>query len=218
MLGAFICCGSALVVLQLRHGLEQVSAHNEKLKNEGQAWYGMEKFFKDTQSCSGFFHGRRLGDTVVGEGFGPVIGKEWLNTGLIVKDLYLLRREDEVAWNVKKGAWDPLSGEGEIYVKVTLVARPENGEMLGVDYLLNAPAVSRIFSMKVSMSEERTFTDCDAQKVQAACQQAAFESGSLPLIRRARAPAATDLKCDDATAHRTTCVLPGERFPINKCL
>ena len=221
VLVAFILAGIFLVGHQLRQDLQMVSMHNHKQANVSRAWYGMEKFFRDTQSCSGFFQGHRLGDTVVGEGFGPIIGREWLNTGLIVKDLYLLKREDEVAWHVRTDKtaqhWNPRVGEGNIYVKVSLVARPDEGGM-GIDYLLNTPGISRIFQVKVTMARELILSNCDAHKTQQACQQAALEVGSLAQIRPSRAPASLGMKCEGREPHTVQCLLPGDRFPIYKCL
>ena len=216
--------GMALILYQIRNDLHLVSAQNIKHSNEHRAWYAMEKFFKDTHSCTNMFRGKKLGETVLGaNGFGPHVGHEWLNTGWVVQDLYLLRREDEVAWNVREKSampgeeWNQKLGHGKIYVKVSLVPRPPEGESIGLDYLLNTSSISRIFPMKVTMAEERVFTECEMSEAREACQKAAFDMGAIAQMKLGRAPASESMKCSEGMVHRTQCFMAGERFPIWKC-
>lgn len=224
ILSAFIVIGICLILFQLRNDLQLVSVQNIKHTNEHRAWYGLEKFMRDSQSCTKMFRGKKLGDTILGPNtFGPTVGREWLNTGWVVQDIYLLRREDEVAWNVrKKGTktaqeWNQDLGHGKIYVKVSLVPKPPEGENISLDYLLNTTSISRIFPMTVTMAEERIFTDCKMSEARQACQKMAFDMGAIAQMRLGRTPASESMKCEQGMMHKTKCFMTGDRFPIWKC-
>src|SRR5690606_5936712 len=118
-----------LVVFQIRRDLREASAFAPH-SGEHEAWVTLERFFKDDLKCSQMLAGKGPGDTVLG-GAGPEapqVGQEWRGTGWVIKDLYVLRREDEASWQLKRPAM-PLAqeGEGHVYVKVSLVPKPKDG-------------------------------------------------------------------------------------------
>ncbi len=91
--------------------------------------------------------GHRRGDSLLGLEGALRVGREWQSSGWIVKDLYLLRKEDEVAWELKL---DP-DREGQIFLKVSLIPKPQKGEKLGIHYLLAAPTSSRLIPIDTEL-------------------------------------------------------------------
>lgn len=219
ILGTFILAAVLLVSWQLRDDFMELQQVNQARTADTSAWEGLEQFFARTQHCSGFLQGRKLGETLLTQFPGaPVIGRPWGKAGHVVKDLYLLRREDEVAWQVRDQLeWDGLTGEGIIYLKVSLVKLAE-GEEASVDELLHRTAVSRIFGLRVSMAREQVYADCDPQKAKEACEQAGFEMGAVPRMKLIRAPASQANQCDGQAPQAMACVLPGDHFPITRCI
>ena len=207
--------GISLMIKQVRNDLSWVRVQTQKQSSEQRAWWGLERFFADSKSCSTFFRGKRLGEAVIEEaqGFGPKLGQEWLKTGWIVKDVYVLRRVDEVAWNLRQELKSDTA-----YVKVSLVPRPSQGQAMGVDYLLSAPSISRIFPVKMTLGEERTFPGCDQSQSQLTCQREAFKVGGRALMLPSRSLASKGLKCKDGGfKHQARCLLAGDHFPIWNC-
>lgn len=198
--------GVSLVIKQLRYDLHWVGKQNTRMTAEHKAWWGLERFLRDSESCSSYFRGKRLGETIVGEGrvFGPRVGQEWLKTGWLVKDIYVLKREDEVAWNVRRA---PKSDT--VYVKVSLVPKPEQVSA-GVDYILNAPSVSRIFAVGVTLAEEKVFTSRNQSDALNLCRKTAFELGA-ELRHSGRGIASF------GSEYQARCLMVSDHFPIWSC-
>lgn len=76
-----------------------------------------------------------------------LVGREWQGSGWIVKDLYLLRKEDEIAWELNP---DP-EHEGQMFLKVSLIPRPSKGEKLGLHYLMAAPTSTRLIPIEAEL-------------------------------------------------------------------
>lgn len=110
-------------------------------------WQQMERYFKNAKTCTSLMRGHRRGDSLLGHEKSLLVGREWQGSGWIVKDLYVLRKEDEVAWELNP---DP-EHEGQLFLKVSLIPRPSKGEKLGVHYLLEAPTSTRLIPIDAEL-------------------------------------------------------------------
>lgn len=170
ILTVFTGTAISLMVWQVRHGLEHVVSYQPSRPGEKLAWGAMEEFWESPGACTRLLRGHRLGQslhTVMNQG--PRPGSEWRGSGWIVKDVYLLGRQDEAAWMARRNG----DGKDSVYVKVSLVPRPKQGVPLSVSYIIHAPSVSRIFPLGARLSHARTpasvvdqtVWSCEAKKI-----------------------------------------------------
>jgi hypothetical protein len=115
--------------------------------DEWSVWQQMESYLKNRKTCTTLMRGHRRGDSLLGLEGALRVGREWQGSGWIVKDLYLLRKEDEVAWELKP---DP-NYEQQIFLKVSLIPKPPQGEKLGMQYLLAAPTSLRLIPINAEL-------------------------------------------------------------------
>ncbi len=141
----FIGTALSLAAMLVRSGLRQVAAYTPSRGNEARAWRSLEDFWAFDLNCTKQLRGARRGESVVTRtGSGPRVGASWRDTGLIVKDVYLLTLTDEVAWHVRRRD----HSRDSLYVKITLIPAPREGVELNVSYLRHAPSMSRIFHVR----------------------------------------------------------------------
>jgi len=214
ILVAFVCAAISLAMLRIREDLNVATAFNGERVGEHEAWVSFERYFKDHQRCTEFMKGKRLGDAILGGGTfeAPQVGREWKESGWIVKDLYLLREEDEMAWDL------PRTDEKQVYLKVSLVPRPHSGEKVGLQYMLNAPTSMRLIPLKVLQAHEQVFAHCGREEAEEACYQLGLKKGVIPKIQVERAPASVKKQCERGVIHQAHCLLPMDDAPIWKCL
>lgn len=136
--------GSA-IYLSLTHVGPSIAStqHNA----EWAVWLQMEHYFKNSKTCTSLLKGHRRGDSLLGHEKSILVGREWQESGWIVKDLYLLRKEDEIAWELNP---DP-EHEGQMFLKVSLIPRPSKGEKLGMHYLMAAPTSTRLIPIDAEL-------------------------------------------------------------------
>lgn len=136
---------ASAIYLSLRHFGPSIAStqHNA----EWVVWQQMERYFKNAKSCTTLMRGHRRGDSLLGHEKSLLVGREWQGSGWIVKDLYVLRKEDEVAWELNP---DP-EHEGQLFLKVSLIPRPTQGKKLGVHYLLEAPTSTRLIPIDAEL-------------------------------------------------------------------
>lgn len=136
---------ASAIYLTLRHAGTSIA--NTQNNAEWVVWQQMESYFKNTKTCTSIMRGHRRGDSLLGHEKSLFVGREWQGSGWIVKDLYVLRKEDEVAWELNP---DP-EHEGQLFLKVSLIPRPSEGKKLGVHYLLEAPTSTRLIPIDAEL-------------------------------------------------------------------
>lgn len=111
-----------------------------------EAWASLEEHFRDQRRCTALLRGKQRGDSL-----DQLTGKEWQDSGWIVREGHILRAEDEVAWQLPKDEDRPH----ELYVLLSLIPGGQNGERLSVDQFLKAEAVGRLVKIEAEFSEDR---------------------------------------------------------------
>lgn len=212
ILVVFVCTSIGLVMMQVRRDLEHTTAFDPEKVSEHTAWVGLERFFRDNQGCTELLKRKKLGEHVVG-----MVGQEWDETGWLIKDMYVLRREDEVSWQVSRPSHHRVPGVSTVYLKVTLVPRPAEGVKTGVDYMLRAPTSTRLIGVKVTMAHERVFGHCRRQVAEQACYQAGESLGIMPKLSGGRMPASKEFQCGKHEPYRVQCLIPDTEAPIYRC-
>jgi hypothetical protein len=158
ILTVFTLTAISLMVWQVRSGLEHVVSYQTSRPGEERAWSAMRDFWESPGACTRLLRGNRLGHSLIPVWHSaPRPGSEWQGTGWIVKDVYLLGRQDEAAWMARRQG----DAKNTVYVKVSLVPRPKQGIPLSVSYLIHAPSVSRIFALGAELSQSRTIASTD---------------------------------------------------------
>jgi hypothetical protein len=218
ILVTFVCASITLVMFQVRRDLELTTAFDEEKVSENAAWVGLERFFRDNPVCTQFLKRKKLGESLLG-GRGddmPKVGREWDESGWLVKEMYVLRREDEIAWQVKR---NPSSRPGlsTVYLKIGLVPLPAPGIKAGVDYMLRAPTSTRLIAVRVTMAHERVFGHCQRQVAEQACYQAGEARGIMPRMSGGRMPASQEFQCREGEPYRVQCLIPEDSAPIWRC-
>lgn len=155
---------ASTIYLSIRHARSSIA--NTTKNDEWAVWQQMENYFKDSKTCSTLLRGHRRGDSLLGHEKGLLVGREWRESGWIVKDLYVLRKEDEVAWELNP---DP-DHEGQIFLKVSLIPRPAKGEKLGVHYLLAAPTSTRLIPIEAKLGSIETRGPASAGRIIKECK------------------------------------------------
>lgn len=218
VLVTFVCASITLVMFQVRHDLEQSTAFNEEKVSEHTAWMGLERFFRDNPVCTQLLKRKKLGESLMGgrEPESPQVGREWDETGWLIKDMYVLRREDEIAWQVKR-APSSLPGVATVYLKISLIPKPAPGIKAGVEYMLRAPTSTRLIGVKVTQAHERVFGHCKRQAAEQACYQAGEAKGIMPKLAGGRMPASKDFRCGGSEGYKVQCLIPDNEAPIWRC-
>ena len=139
---AFVASATSLSI-QHTNSLIESRIH----KDEWLVWQQLESYLKNSKTCTTLMKGHRRGDSLLGLEGGLRVGREWQSSGWLVKDLYLIRIEDEVAWELKQD----LNHEGQFFLKVSLIPKPLKGEKLGMEYLLTANTSSRLIQIDAEL-------------------------------------------------------------------
>lgn len=218
VLVAFVCASIVLVMFQVRQDLEHSSAFTQEKVSEHAAWMGLERFFRDNPVCTQFLKRKKLGESLLGgrAPATPQVGREWDESGWLIKDMYVLRREDEIAWQVKR-APSSLPGVATVFLKISLIPKPAPGIKAGVEYMLRAPTSTRLIGVKVTMAHERVFGHCRRQAAEQACYQAGEAKGIVPRLAGGRMPASKDFQCGESQGYRVQCLIPEDTAPIWRC-
>ena len=161
---------------------------------------------------------KKLGESLMGapETDMPKVGREWDETGWLVKEMYVLRREDEIAWNVKRSG-SSRPGVSTIFLKIDLVPKPGPGIKAGIDYMLRAPTSTRLIAVRVTMAHERVFGHCQRQVAEQACYQAGEKMGLMPRMTGGRMPASKEFQCGGSEGYKVQCLMPDNEAPIWRC-
>ena len=215
ILVTFVCASITLVMFQVRRDLEHATAFDEERVSENTAWVGLERFFRDNPACTQLLKRKKLGESFLGapETDMPKVGREWDETGWLIKEMYVLRREDEIAWHLKRST-SARPGVSTVYLKISLVPKPAEGIKAGVDYMLRAPTSTRLISVRVTMAQERVFAHCQRQVAEQACYQAGEAKGIMPRMSGGRMPASKEFQCE---GYRVQCLIPEDIAPIWRC-
>jgi hypothetical protein len=215
ILVTFVSASITLVMFQVRRDLEHATAFDEERVSENTAWVGLERFFRDNLVCTQFLKRKKLGESLIGahQPDMPRVGREWDDTGWLVKEMYVLRREDEIAWHVKRNA-SSHPGVSTVFLKIGLVPKPAAGIQAGVDYVLRAPTSTRLIAVRVTMAHERVFNHCQRQVAEQACYQAGEMMGIMPRMAGRRIPASKEFQCG---GYRVQCLIPDNDAPIWRC-
>ena len=215
ILVTFVCASITLVMFQVRRDLESTTSFVQEKVGENTAWVGLERFFRDNPVCTQLLKRKKLGESLMGasEPEMPRVGREWDDTGWLVKEMYVLRREDEIAWHVKRNV-SSRPGVSTVYVKIDLVPGPAPGIKAGVDYMLRAPTSTRLIAVRVTMAHERVFGHCQRQVAEQACYQAGETMGIMPRMSGGRMPASKEFQCE---GYRVQCLIPDNEAPIWRC-
>ncbi len=217
VLVTFVCASIMLVMFQVRQDLEHTTSFSQEKVSEHTAWMGLERFFRDNPVCTQLLKRKKMGESLMGsyEAEMPKVGREWDETGWLIKEMYVLRREDEIAWQVKRNP-STQPGVSTVYLKIGLVPRPAPGVKAGVDYMLRAPTSTRLIAVKVTMAHERVFGHCDRQVAEQACYQAGELKGIMPRLVSGRMPASKEFQCG-GEGYRVQCLIPDNEAPIWRC-
>ncbi len=218
ILVTFVCASITLVMFQVRRDLERTSSFDEEKVSENTAWVGVERFFRDNPGCTQLLKRKKLGESLMGaqEPDMPKVGREWDETGWLVKEMYVLRREDEIAWQLKRTT-SARPGVSTVYLKISLVPKPASGIKAGVDYMLRAPTSTRLVGVKVTMAHERVFGHCQRQVAEQACYQAGERLGIMPRMAGGRMPASKEFQCGEGDPYKVQCLIPEDTAPIWRC-
>lgn len=218
ILVTFVCVSITLVMFRLRRHLELTTAFDEEKVSESTAWVGLERFFRQNSVCTQLLRRKKLGESLLGgpQGGMPTVGREWDETGWLVKEMYVLRREDEIAWHVKRNV-STRPGVSTVYLKIGLVRKPAAGIKVGVDYMLRAPTSTRLIDVRVTMAHERVFGHCQRQIAEKACYKAGETKGIMPRMSGGRMPASKEFSCDGARPYKVQCLIPEDTAPIWRC-
>ncbi len=187
------------------------SASNPK-PQQHKAWTDLESFISNPTVCSQVFKDKKLGSSVISNNalIGLRVGKEWRESGFVIKDLYVLSAEQEISWASSKGE------RNKIFVKLTLVEKPQN-EPLTLSYIMRAQEFSRILSIPAVVGEEFAFDDCKKSDAENFCHEVSSIYGQKPLMKNFRTPASDEKGCGRAGGHKVVCFIPHKGGEIKSC-
>ncbi len=206
VLAAFTASAVYSVTRQLRD-----SFHVEDASRLARVWRSLETYLRSPSRCEGLLRGVREGTHLSGSA-GLAVGREWQRSGWIVKDLYLLSREDQAAWHLA------TAGDSEGHLKITLVRRADPGTPGGLEHLLSAPTAVRLVALKILWGQEEVFRGCSLVKLHRACARAARVHGMPPRWRGGgRLPAGSLAECPGKRGYEVRCLLPGRERPVWAC-
>jgi hypothetical protein len=210
LMGTFVCGSILLMVTHVRRDLRLNQAVDP---HEG--WVSLEQFFKDAENCTTLLKSRMPGESLLAKGMPaefPRVGMEWQGSGQVIKEMYILRKEDEIAWQV------PKHTSSTVYLKIEMVPNPMPGVKIGVDYMLHAPTTSRLIAIQVERAEEHFIGDCERRMAERTCYQTARAKGVSPkLLKGERLPASKQFNCGGKKAYGVQCLIPSKNAPIWKC-
>ena len=181
-------------------------------QQQHKAWTELESFITDPTVCSQIFKHQKLGASVISTNslMGLRVGKEWRESGFVIKDLYVLSSEQEISWANSKGDKD------KIFVKLTLVEKPL-GEALSLSYMMRAQEFTRIISIPAVVGEEFAFDDCRKSDAENFCHEVSSVYGQKPVMKNFRTPASEEKGCGRAGGHKVVCFIPHKGGEIKSC-
>jgi len=216
LLAGLVGFGTYWVLTHARFDATEVEFSNQRHAQQVGVWRDLAAFFQHPRHCTSFLQGHKLGESLIGSEKGhPIIGQEWNKSGWVVKELYLLRRQDEVAWQVNDSELLRPRAEQLVYLKVGVVPKPQG--KITVDYLLSSRPSYRIFPIPVALGEVRTFAGCDSRLNEIACQSVGLSLGATAKLAVSRAPASVSKRCQGGRWHQALCVLQADHLPIRRC-
>lgn len=110
-----------------------------------EAWDSLEEHFRDQRRCTALLRGKQRGDSL-----DQLTGKEWQDSGWIVREGHILRAEDEVAWQLPTDEGRPE----QLYVKLSLIPGPEKGARMSIDQFLQAQSVGRLVKIEAEFTSD----------------------------------------------------------------
>lgn len=211
LLIAFVVIATVLVVLQIRQDLQAASAFDPQRLGEREAWVTLEHYFKDNIQCSQFLNGKKHGDTIItpDDPRGPKVGSSWRDSGWIVKDIYLLKSDEQVHWQIAADL------KSHVVLKVTLVPKPRKGIALSVEYLLNAPASTRLIPVPVTKAFKWVFQSCSRSEAEKSCLEKEF--GKNIEVSLSRSPAGVGEACPKGVSFEAHCLKHHPEAPVWRC-
>lgn len=210
ILGIFLVSGWFLVCLSFDFFIHDVKV----VKDQHKAWTELEHFISDADICPHLFKSKKLGQSIINTNplIGLRVGKEWRDSGYIIKDLYILTPEEEISWAAYKGE----KNKDLVFVKVTMVEKPQDQAMT-LKYMMNASEYTRILSIPAVVGEEFAFNDCRLRDAENFCHEISSIYGIKPSIKKFRAPASEGVGCGRSGGHKVMCFIPHKGGEIKSC-
>ncbi len=180
--------------------------------HQHQAWLDLEAFISDPSICPHIFKNKKLGSSVIETNslIGIRVGKVWRESGFVVKDIYVLKAEEEILWSTQRRERD------RIYVKITLVEKPLD-QSLSLQYMMNASEYTRIISIPATVGEEFAFNDCSKSDAENFCHEISSVYGLKPIMKNFRTPASEVKGCGRSGGHKVVCFIPHKAGEIKSC-
>ncbi len=211
LLITFVVIATILVVLQIRQDLQAASAFDPQRLGEREAWVTLERYFKDNLQCSQFLAGKKQGETILhsDDPRGPKVGSPWKESGWIIKDIYLLKPDEQVHWQVAADV------KTHVVLKIALVPKPLEGVALSVEYLLNAPTSTRLITVPVTKATEWVYQSCSRSDAERSCLEKG--SGKNIEVSLSRSPAGVGENCPKGVSFEAHCLKFHPEAPIWRC-
>lgn len=210
ILGLFLVSGWFVACLSFDFFIHDV----KRVKDQHKTWTELEHFISDSDICPHLFKNKKLGQSIINTNplIGLRVGKEWRDSGYVIKDLYILTAEEEISWAAFKGE----KKLDRVFIKLTMVEKPRDQSMT-LQHMIEASEYTRILAIPAVVGEEFAFNDCSLNEAEKFCHEISGLYGIRPSMKKFRAPASEGMGCGRSGGHKVMCFIPHKGGEIKAC-